>query len=356
MQPFLVRLNCQIELDKLKDIIGKASQIQKISVIIITWNSAVYLSRCLESLKKQSYKNFEIVIVDNGSTDGGVDGIKEKYPSLDLRIEKLDTNTGFAVANNIGARLARGKWLALLNADAFPEPDWLENLVRAAEQYSNACFASRQIQANAPDLLDGEGDRYHISGLAWRRNYGLPLQDKTKLEEIFSPCAAAAFYPRQTFLDVGGFDEDYFSYHEDVDLGFRLRLQGLRSYYVPQAIVYHIGSASTSKKSDFSVYYGHRNLEWTYYKNMPSILFWLFFPVHVLMTFFFIAYLTSGGRGKVIWRAKIDALKGFRKMKRKRKEIQASRIVSTKEIYQALERGIFTPLRVSIQRRRSKSD
>jgi GT2 family glycosyltransferase len=341
-------------LDNLKNIIGKDSQIPKITIIIVTWNSEAYLPHCLESLKKQKYKDFEVIIIDNGSTDNAVNNLAEKYPSLDLRIEKLDTNTGFAVANNIGARLARGKWLALLNADAFPESEWLENLLKATEQHPNAFFASQQIQANAPDLLDGEGDTYHISGLAWRRNYGLPLQNKTKLEEIFSPCAAAALYPRQAFLDVSGFDEDYVSYHEDVDLGFRLRLQGLRSYYMPQAIVYHVGSASTSKRSDFSVYYGHRNLEWTYYKNMPSILFWLFFPVHVLMNFFLIAYLTSGGRGKVILRAKIDALKGFKKMRRKRKEIQASRIVSTKDIYQSLERGFFAPVRVSIQRRRSK--
>ena len=326
------------------------------SIVIATWNSAAHLSRCLESLRIQTYKNFEIIIVDNGSSDGSVDKIKDNHPELNICIKKLGSNTGFATANNIGARFSRGKWIALLNADAFPEPGWLENLLKATEQHPHAFFASRQIQANAPNLLDGEGDAYHISGLAWRRNYGLPLQKKDEIEEIFSPCAAAALYPRQAFLDVGGFDEDYFAYHEDVDLGFRLRLQGFRCYYVPQAIVYHVGSASTSKKSDFSIYYGHRNLEWTYYKNMPSILFWLFFPVHLLMNIFFIAYLTSGGHGKVIWRAKIDALKGFKKMQRKRKEIQVNRIVSTKDIYQTLDRGFFAPLRVSIQRRRSKSD
>ena len=140
-----------------------------------------------------------------------------------------------------GARLARGQWLALLNADAFPEPDWLERLLEAAETIPNAFFASRQIQANSTELLDGEGDVYHISGLAWRRNYGLPVLEKFDTEEIFSSCAAAALYPRQAFLDAGGFDEDYFSYHEDVDLGFRLRLKGLRCFYVPKAVVYHVG-------------------------------------------------------------------------------------------------------------------
>ena len=324
----------------------------QVSILIVTWNSSVYVLRCLSSVEHQTYKNFEIIIIDNGSTDGCIDGIQEKHPNLEIHIKKLNKNTGFTVANNIGARIARGKWLALLNADAFPEPDWLENLLKAAKRYPNAFFASRQVQANAPNLIDGEGDTYHVSGLAWRKNYGLPFQKKDETEEIFSPCAAAALYPRQAFLDVGGFDEDYFSYHEDVDLGFRLRLQGLRSYYVPKAIVYHVGSASTSKSSDFSIYHGHRNLEWTYYKNMPSLLFWFFFPIHLLMNLFIIAYFMFGGRGKVIWRAKVDALKGLGKMRRKRKEVQTSRVASVKQIYKVLERGLFAPLRVSIQRRR----
>ena len=327
-----------------------------ITTIIVTWNSMVYLPRCFSSLKNQTYQDFEIIIIDNGSTDGSLAGIKKKYPHLHIRTKELDENTGFAFANNIGARLACGKWLALLNADAFPETDWLENLVKAAEQYPNAFFASRQIQADAPSLLDGEGDLYHVSGLAWRRNYGRPLQGKYEIEEIFSPCAAAALYPRQAFLDVGGFDEDYFAYHEDVDLGFRLRLQGLRCYYVPQAIVHHIGSATTSKLSDFVIYHGHRNLVWTYQKNMPSLLFWLYLPLHLLTNLYFLLSFSLKGRGKAIWRAKIDALKGLRKMQHKRKEIQASRIVSTKEIYLVLERGFFAPLRVSIQRRRFKSN
>ena len=324
------------------------------SIIIATWNSAAHLPRCLDSLKKQTNQSFEIIIIDNGSTDSGTEGVKDKYPELNIHIKKLGTNTGFAVANNIGARMARGEWLALLNADAFPAPDWLEYLVNAAEKHPNAFFASQQIQANAPDLLDGEGDVYHISGLAWRRNYGLPLQKKNETEEIFSSCAAAALYPRQAFLDVGGFDEDYFAYHEDVDLGFRLRLHGLDSYYVPQAIVHHVGSASTGKLSDFSIYYGHRNLVWTYFKNMPSPLFWIYLPLHLLINLYFLLSFSVKGRYKVIWRAKIDALKGLRKMWSKRNEIQTNHIASVRDINQALERNFFLPLRISLQRRHSE--
>ena len=327
-----------------------------VSLIIVTWNSENHLPHCLDSLQKQSYKNFEIIIIDNGSSDNGITGIKERYPDLDIQVKKLDKNMGFAVANNIGARIARGKWLALLNADAFPETDWLEKLLEAAEIYPNGFFGSRQIQANAPNILDGEGDIYHISGLAWRKNYGYPVQKKHEIEMIFSPCAAAALYPRLDFLDIGGFDEDYFSYHEDVDLGFRLRLRGLSAYYVPQATVYHVGSASTGKLSDFSVYYGHRNLVWTYFKNMPSIIFWLFFPLHIFINLYFLGSFSLKGRDKVIWLAKRDAVKDLRKLWRKRKKIQADRSASVGDIYQALECNLFSPLLVSLHRRRFNSN
>ncbi len=323
------------------------------SIIIVTWNSALHLSRCLDSLQQQSYKEFEVIIVDNGSSDSGVVDIKEKYADLNIRVRQLNENTGFAVANNIGACMARGKWLVLLNADAFPKPDWLENLYTAVKQYPNGFFASQQIQANIPNVLDGEGDVYHVSGLAWRRNYGNLVQKRYEVEEIFSPCAAAALYPRQAFLDVGGFDEDYFAYHEDVDLSFRLRLYGLSAYYVPQAVVHHVGSASTGKLSDFSVYYGHRNLLWTYFKNMPSLLFWLYLPLHLLINLYFLLSFSVKGRGKVIFQAKFDAIKGISKMLRKRKHIQDNRVASVKEIYLVLERNFFVPIKISIHRRRS---
>ena len=324
----------------------------KVSIILVSWNSSLHLPCCLTSLSTQTYHNFEVIIVDNGSTDGSVEGLHEKWDMLRLYVECLSENRGFATANNIAARLAHGQWLALLNADAFPKTDWLERLLEAAEKYPNAFFASRQIQANAPEFLDGEGDVYHVSGLSWRRNYGFPVQEKREVEEIFSSCGAAALYPRQAFLEAGGFDEDYFSYQEDVDLGFRLRLKSLNCFYVPQAVVYHVGSASTGKHSDFAIYHGHRNLVWTYVKNMPSPLFWIFLPLHLAANLFTILKFIFTGHGKAIWRAKIDAFRGLPNMLRKRKSIQQDCQVSAGAIFRVMEPDILAPLRESIQRRR----
>lgn len=311
--------------------------------------------RCLKEISLQTIQNFEVVIVNNGSRDALPLKFVENYPNLDLKIKNLISNLGFASANNIGARLARGKWLALLNADAFPEPDWLEKMLEAADEHPEySCFSSRQIQANNPELLDGTGDAYHISGLAWRNNYNLPsLKNGLRVEGSFSSCAAAALYSHEEFLEAGGFDEDYFSYFEDVDLGFRLRLAGKKCLYVPEAIVHHVGSASTGKRSDFSVYYGYRNMIWTFFKNMPSPLIWYFLPVHIATVSFFVVYLSLRGQGKVIMKAIIDAIRGLPKVMKKRKVIQRNRKIKASDLLKVMSTGLLEPYREFIQRNRT---
>lgn len=331
-------------------------QLPFVSIILVTWNSKKYLQTCLDALSTQTFSDYEVIIIDNGSEDGTLDNLQENNPALHLHIEKLDTNYGFAIANNIGARRARGRWLALLNADAFPKPDWLENLLKAAEQNPEySAFSSRQIQFNKQHLLDGAGDAYHISGLAWRNSYNL-LADEYGLEqkEIFSPCAAAALYSREEFLKMGGFDEDYFSYFEDVDLGFRMRLNGTKCLYVPEAIVHHVGSASTGKRSDFSVYYGYRNMIWTFVKNMPFPYIWIFLPLHIVAILFFTIYLTWRGQGSAIWRAIFDAFVGLPKMLKKRKDIQKNIRIKPRDLLRVMSTGLIEPFQEFVKRNRVK--
>lgn len=327
-----------------------------VSVVIVTWNSKAHLPACLNRLATQVFQNFEVIIIDNGSRDEGIHNLREKYSFLVLHIETLNTNLGFSAANNLGARLACGKWIALLNADAFPEPDWLEQLLLVARQNPEySAFSSRQIQHNTPHLLDGAGDAYHISGLAWRNSYNLRAAENGLVEkEIFSPCAAAALYSREEFLNVGGFDEDYFSYFEDVDLGFRLRLGGAKCLYVPEAVVRHVGSASTGKRSDFSVYYGYRNLIWTFVKNMPSPWLWFFLPLHVVTILFFSIYLTMRGQGRAIWKAIFDALRGLPKMMEKRKMIQKNIKIKPRDLLNAMSTGLFEPYQEFMRRNRTQ--
>lgn len=252
---------------------------------------------------------------------------------------------GFAGGNNHALAHCDTEFVALLNPDAFPEPGWLGSLLQAAAARADvAAFGSRQLQDSQCSILDGIGDTYVISGLVSRKRDGM-LQEPRDLfsQEVFSPCAAAALYRRQAILRIGGFDADFFCYMEDVDLGFRLRLAGQKAMYVPDAVVRHIGSATTGgRRSDFSVYHGHRNLIWTYFKNMPGILLWLLLPLHVAANVIAIARYAAVGRWRIIVKAKLHAILGLREGWNKRRRIQAARNASVGEIWRVLDKRFWT--------------
>ncbi|MCK7527096.1 MAG: hypothetical protein MZV64_60545 [Ignavibacteriales bacterium] len=227
------------------------------------------------------------------------------------------------------------------NADAFPCSDWLEKLVMTAEKENGYDFSSRQIQANQLSLVDGAGDAYHISGLAWRRCYNKPVEGNgIGPKSVFSACPTAALYLRNDFLQAGGFDEDYFSYFEDVDLGFRPAWQGRNACTCPKQLSIMWDPQALQKK-DFSVYYGYRNMIWTFFKNMPSPLIWFFLPAHIFTVLFFILYLTFRGQGKVILRAIVDAVRGLPDMLAKRKEIQRNMTIRPLQLLEVMSTGLF---------------
>ena len=312
-----------------------------VTVIIVSWNSQDQIRMCLQHLSDQTIQPLRIMVLDNDSSDSSAK-IAEEFGNVDVL--RMDSNLGFAAGNNRALEGCDTKWIALLNPDAFPEPDWLENMsVATVENPGFVAFASRQLRDNNFEVLDGIGDSYHISGKVWRRRCGTKQQpDDLVSREIFSPCAAAALYQRRAMDEVGGFDEDYFCYLEDVDLGFRLRLAGHKIMYVPSAVVHHVGSASTGgQHSDFSVYHGHRNLVWTYIKDMPGVLFWLLLPLHLLLNIVTIFWFVVRGKGKVIFRSKWDAIKRVPRMWRKRKHIQRNRKVTVGEIWRVLEKSLI---------------
>jgi GT2 family glycosyltransferase len=314
----------------------------KVTVVVVNWNGEKFLKQCLAALLNQTLIPHEIIVVDNASTDLSL-AIARSFPSV--RLLALDSNTGFARANNlaIAAASVESEWIALINPDAFAEPGWLAELIAAAETNPGFdVFGSQLIDANEPTLLDGAGDVYHMSGLVWRMGHGRPLPlDNQAVREAFSPCAGAALYKRSALREIGGFDEDYFCYVEDVDLGFRLRLAGYRCLYVPQSIAHHIGSGTTGgQHSDFAMYHGHRNLVWTFVKNMPGILFWLLLPLHLALNLICIIFFSYKGYGRVILRSKRDACLGLPKMWKKRQHIQKHRIATIGAIWHQLDKRL----------------
>lgn len=312
-----------------------------VTVIVVNWNSGELLAECLRHLHDQTVKPAEILVIDNASADDSASAASH-FPNV--KLYRHDKNLGFAAGNNYLLNLVSSEFVALLNPDAFPEPGWLEQLLACAEAHPDAAaFGSRQLCHENPEVLDGTGDVYHVSGMVWRARHG-KRQNKGDLvaRDIFSPCAAAALYRREALVKVGGFDEDYFCYVEDVDLGFRLRLAGYKALYVPGAVVRHVGSATTGgQRSDFAVYHGHRNLVWTYVKNMPGTLFWLLLPLHVLANLAVLILFALRGQGRVIFRAKWDALAALPGALKKRQRIQAVRLAATMEIWQIINKSLI---------------
>lgn len=320
---------------------SKAPSHPAITVVVVNYNSGEYLRKCLASLARQTFTAFETIVVDNASTDGSLDQeLETPEACIILRQTK---NLGFAAGNNVAARAGKGKWLALLNPDAAAAPDWLENMMQAvAQRPTHRIVACRQISMHDPTKLDGAGDCYLAYGFAWRGGFGHPATKAPPAGECFGPCGAAALYPRDLFLESGGFDERYFCYHEDVDMAFRLRLMGERCQYVPDAIVEHAGSAISGRSSTFSVFHGMRNGVWTYFKNMPGLLLVLTLPVWVLGS---LALLMRGGlRGGLVATARgyRAAFKELGPMLAARRALRSSRRATVGDIAKALT---WNPLR-----------
>ena len=307
--------------------------------MLVAHNSGRYLEQVAGALARLTLKPRRVTIVDNASSDGAVESLSERYP--ELQVLRPGGNVGFAAANNEGARAAADcDWIALLNPDAFPEPDWLAELVAASRRHPDcSLIGSRLVQAEAPGRLDGTGDVYHVSGLAWRRDHRRPADAGAAEGEVFSVCAAAAMYRRDAFLPAGGFDERFFCYFEDTDLAFRLRLQGHRCWYEPRSVVRHVGSGTAGVESDFTLYHSHRNLVWTYVKNMPGALFWIYLPQHLLLNLVSIGWFSIRGHGRAILTAKRDAVRGLPHMIRERRAIQAGRVVESRELLRLMSRG-----------------
>lgn len=258
------------------------------SVIIVNYNGGAYLDRCLAALLGQDGPDFEVILIDNGSRDGSLEGLPE-----DPRLSTIEAgeNLGFAAANNRAARQARGDWLVTLNPDAFARPGWLRALQRATLRHPGvAMFGSMQLMADDPARFDGAGDEYSIYGIAYRARHGQPVRTVTEDYPVFGPCAAAAAYRRDVFEALQGFDERFFCYHEDVDLALRFRRAGHRCVQVGDAVVEHVGGGITGDASAFAVYHGTRNRVWTWVGSMPLAPMLLLLPLHIAANLAYLAW------------------------------------------------------------------
>jgi GT2 family glycosyltransferase len=311
-----------------------------ISVVIVNFNGLHHLATCLNALLAQEGPSFEVILVDNASNDGSVDFVRERYPQVRLIVAA--SNLGFAGGNNRGAADARAPLLAFLNNDTRVEPGWLLALGNGLAWATDAALVtSRIVYMHDPTVLDSAGDGVTRAGGAFKRGHGGPVSQHLRRREVFGACGAAFLIVRAVFEEVGGFDEDFFLSHEDVDLSYRVRLRGYRCVYMPEAVVRHVGSASLGRTSDTSVFYGQRNLEWMYLKNTPGIILLMSLPLHAVYLAAALVYFTWAGKLPAFLSAKWAAIKGAPAMWRKRRQVQRTRRASSSDIWNLLEPNWF---------------
>lgn len=246
-----------------------------VAVIIPNYKGEEHLRECLDSLKIQSYGNFEVIVVDNNSPDNSVEIIRNEYSFVKLII--LDTNTGFSKAINTGIKSAlenkNTEFLILLNNDIKCDRDFVKELINGFSEADTGSVASKMLNYYNPDIIDDAGDFINKRGLPYAR--GNKTKDSplfNRKEFIFSACAGAAAYKREVFENVGLFDEDFFAYFEDIDFGFRMQLMGYKCFYNPGAVCYHKRGATFSSQGELTTMLCEKNLVAVRIKNYPLIL------------------------------------------------------------------------------------
>ncbi|MGL4774688.1 MAG: glycosyltransferase family 2 protein [Clostridium sp.] len=306
-----------------------------VSVVIPNYNGEKYIRGCLESLKNQSLQPDEIIIVDNASRDGSIDLINSEYKDY-VTLICMNENHGFSIAVNEGIKRSNYEFVALLNNDTELDSFWLENLyncIKRDEKIFSCC--SKMMRYDNREIIDDAGDEYTIFGWATKRGDGKLAEAFNKSEEVFSSCAGAAIYRRSVFDEIGFFDENFFAYLEDIDISYRARVYGYKNYYCNEALVYHIGSATSgSRHNEFKVRLASRNNIYVIHKNMTGwqmVLNGLFIIGGIAIKGVF---FSLKGFGKVYFSGVLEGIKN-------RSSVQKIRLKNNKDNYLNIQKQLY---------------
>ncbi|MGC2064150.1 MAG: glycosyltransferase family 2 protein [Thermodesulfovibrionales bacterium] len=329
---------------------------KKISVIIANLNGEQYLPDCLQALSEQTFRDFEVIVVDNGSTDGSLEFLRKNYPSV--RVIALEKNTGFAGGNNRGFEASSAEFVATLNNDTIADRGWLEALYGAAEaDRTIGMVASKIFLGREGGEIDSAGMLLYPDGMSRQRGHG--EEDNGQFDgirEVLFPSACAALYRHEMLKETGYFDEDFFSYCEDTDLGLRGRLAGWKAVLAPQATVRHLYSRTGGRYSEFKAFHVERNHLGVLLKDLP-LSYLLLFPCYTAWRYIIQAYGLLSGKGsvarfaesagmgkmlKIVARAYGGAFFALFGMLKKRRLIWRSRRLGNKEYRDILRRHRIT--------------
>lgn len=327
--------------------------VPRISVIVLNWNGRQYLDDCLGSLADQTFRDFETILVENGSTDGSAAHVRERFPWV--RLVELRENVGFTGGNIQGLRVTAGEFIVTLNNDTKARPGFLEELLRPAlADHRVGMVAAKLLNFYEPGRIDSVGVKVAGNGMGY--NIGVGEQDRGQYDtpaEVFGPCAGAALYRRSMLDQVGFFDPDFFAYYEDLDLAWRGRLAGWRCVTAPAAVVLHVHSATSGRMSPFTVYQVQRNKWYTLVRNWPSSLLLRRLPWIVFFDLGGLLLALLRGRGGAALRARIDVLRNLPKLLTGRRAVQTLRRLTPAETARLLapaDRAVSTFFRKVAQR------
>jgi GT2 family glycosyltransferase len=302
-----------------------------VSVIIVNYNGRDLLRECLESVYAQSFRDIEIIVVDNGSQDGSVEYVKGSFP--DVMVFPLAYNTGFPTANNEGLKHSIGGYILLLNNDVVVDKDCISNLYATMESDPKLGICATKMIVAGTDLLDSAGDGFSSNLKGFKRGEGLPLDLYNRYEYVFGACAGAAIYRRSMIDEIGFLDDDFFLIQEDTDLNFRAQLASWKVLFVPSAVVYHKVRSSIGHMSDTAIYYTLRNSEFVRIKNVPLGIAIRCLPSFVIgISTEFVYFVIKHKKIKLYYKAKKDALIKFPLMWKKRRIIMKNRKTTNKYI------------------------
>lgn len=309
-----------------------------VSVVIPNWNGAHHLPVCLDALRAQTYPHIEVLLVDNGSTDGSQSLVSEQYP--EVRLLALERNLGLTGGNNAGFRAAQGEILISLNNDTEADPRFVESLTEALLEHPEAGLAAaKMLLFDRRDTIHSAGDGYGRDGIPFNR--GVWQRDEGQFDEpgwIFGGCGGAVAYRRAMLDEVGLFDETFFMYCEDVDLNWRAQLAGWRCWYTPQAVVYHKLSATGG--GAIASYYTGRNTLWVIAKNYPGALLRRYWRRVMAAQRAIAGDALRSWRGEAArarLRGQIAGLLGWPRMLKARRRIQAARQVTDEYLESLLD-------------------
>jgi len=304
----------------------------KASVIVPNWNGIRFVGMCLDSLAQSQFDDCEVIVVDNGSTDGSREMILEKYPWV--RLIALPENLGFARACNEGIKASRAEYIVLLNNDIEVTPDWLRELYDGMERHPECGMGtSKMMFLHDREAFYNTGDLFHVWSAGGGRGQGEKDVGQYEREEyVFGACAGAGIYRRGLFQTIGLFDEDFFIFAEDVDLNLRSQCRGYKAVYLPKAKVYHIGTATVGLYSDRYVFLCKRNDILVLVKNYSLAMYFRYLFSILRHQLADVGYFSRRGQGGVLFKSKWSALAMMPKMLARRYSIQSSRTVPDTEM------------------------